>query len=221
MFNIIVKGNGWAEGQDTFTLGRIFEYTDQSYIDVYRPNGDLNIAGLAQLPTLFVQETFGQRDQIARVGTILRGHVNGREVVLEYVYDPLIPPIPNSQLEEFAAELGIERTQFFRTHWSVKSGDLYRALVRNLHPRRNRPTVFQLNEPPSVEQTLVSAMMPFHPDFNPVYQALQNAAQAAGMRCRRADDIWENPAVIQDVVSLIDRSRVVICDCTQRNPNVF
>jgi hypothetical protein len=28
-------------------------------------------------------------------------------------------------------------------------------------------------------------------------------------------------AVIQDVVSLIDRSTVVICDCTGRNPNVF
>jgi len=43
----------------------------------------------------------------------------------------------------------------------------------------------------------------------------------AGLRCRRADDIWENPAIIQDVVSLIDRSRVVVCDCTGRNPNVF
>jgi hypothetical protein len=26
---------------------------------------------------------------------------------------------------------------------------------------------------------------------------------------------------MQDIVSLIDRSRVVICDCTGRNPNVF
>jgi hypothetical protein len=27
--------------------------------------------------------------------------------------------------------------------------------------------------------------------------------------------------VIQDVVALIDRSRIVVCDCTGRNPNVF
>jgi hypothetical protein len=33
--------------------------------------------------------------------------------------------------------------------------------------------------------------------------------------------MWENPAIIQDIVSLIDRSRVVICDCTGRNPSVF
>jgi hypothetical protein len=67
----------------------------------------------------------------------------------------------------------------------------------------------------------VSAMMPFDPSFNAVYAALQRTAESAGLRCRRADDIWENPAVIQDVVSLIDRSHVIICDCTGRNPNVF
>ena len=64
-------------------------------------------------------------------------------------------------------------------------------------------------------------MMPFNPRLDRVYETLSQTAQAAGLRCRRADDIWENPAIIQDVVSLIDRSRVVICDCTGRNPNVF
>ena len=31
----------------------------------------------------------------------------------------------------------------------------------------------------------------------------------------------ENPAIIQDIVNLIDRAKVVVCDCTGRNPNVF
>lgn len=64
-------------------------------------------------------------------------------------------------------------------------------------------------------------MMPFDAGFNDVYAAIQLGADNAGLRCRRADDIWESPAIIQDVVSLIDRSRVVVCDCTGRNPNVF
>jgi hypothetical protein len=81
--------------------------------------------------------------------------------------------------------------------------------------------VFHLAEHENVEPSLVSAMMPFHPSFDAVYATLQRTALTAGLRCRRADDIWENPLVIQDVVSLIDRSRVVICDCTGRNPNVF
>lgn len=221
MFNLIVKSNAWAEGRDSFPASRMFEYTEQALSDRYRPAGVLDITALSQLPTLFVEETYGQGDQVARVGVILRGHIVGRDVVLEYAYDPSIPPIPNRQLQQFAAELGITDFQFSRTHWSVQSSDLFRSLLRNLQPRRSRPTVFQISDPESIERTLVSAMMPFHPNFNPVYETLQRTAESVGLRCRRADDIWENPAVIQDVVSLIDRSRVVICDCSGRNPNVF
>ncbi|CDQ09413.1 conserved protein of unknown function [Acidithiobacillus ferrivorans] len=221
MFNLIVKASGWAEGFDTFPGGRVFEYTEQLLVDRFKPDGQLDLAALITFPTVFVQETYGQGDQIARIGTIIRARMSGRDVVLEYVYDPGVPPIPNRHFQSFAAELGIADFQFSRTHWSVKSADLFRSLLRNLQPRRSRPTVFQIADPEAIERTLVSAMMPFHPSFTPVYETLQRTAQTVGLRCRRADDIWENPAVIQDVVSLIDRSRVVICDCSTRNPNVF
>jgi hypothetical protein len=105
--------------------------------------------------------------------------------------------------------------------WSVKDVDLYRTLLRNSQPRRQRPKVFQLAEYENIEPSLVSAMMPFNPSFDDVYATIQRTAKTVGLRCRRADDIWENPAVIQDVVWLIDRSSIVICDCTGRNPNVF
>ena len=221
MFNLIVKGGAWAEGHDTFPSSRVFEYTDQALADRFKPGGSLDFAALAQLPTLLVQETYGEGDQVARVGIIIRAHVLGRDIVLEYALDPGVPPIANRHLQTFASELGITEFQFSRTHWSVNSSDLFRSLLKNLQPRRSRPTVFQIADPEAVEPTLVSAMMPFHPSFAPVYETLKRTAQSVGMRCRRADDIWENPAVIQDVVSLIDRSRVVICDCSTRNPNVF
>ena len=64
-------------------------------------------------------------------------------------------------------------------------------------------------------------MMPFDAGFTAIYDSIKAAAEKVRLRCRRADDIWENPAIIQDIVSLIDRSRVVICDCTGRYPNVF
>lgn len=221
MFNLIVKGNEWADGRDTILGARVFEHTEQPLIDRFKPGGQLDLAAVAALPVLFVQETFGQGDQVARVGTILRARLSGWDVALEYAYDPGIPPIPNRLLQTFAGELEITDFQFQRTHWSIKDTDLFRALLRNMQPRRNRPTVFQLANPEAIEPTLVSAMMPFHPSFVAVYETLQRTAQAVGLRCRRADDIWENPAVIQDVVSLIDRSRIVICDCSTRNPNVF
>src|SRR4029078_9504141 len=84
-----------------------------------------------------------------------------------------------------------------------------------------RPTIFQIPEHENIEATLASAMMPFEAKFNPVYDSIRQAAENVGLRGRRADDIWENAAIIQDVVALIDRSRIVVCDCTDRNPNVF
>jgi hypothetical protein len=111
--------------------------------------------------------------------------------------------------------------EFGRTHWAVKDVDLYRMLLRNFQPRRQRPSVFTITEHENIEPMLVSLMMPFDAAFTLVADSLRSMVERVGLRCRRADDIWENPAIIQDIVSLIDRSRVVICDCTGRNPNVF
>jgi hypothetical protein len=221
LFNLLVKFSPWGDGRDTIPSARAFEYTEQSLIDRFKPGNQLDLAALASLPTLLVEETSGQGNQVARVGTITRARMAGQNISLDYTYDISVPAIPNRILQGFASDLDIQDFQFSRTHWSVKYADLFRALLRNVQFQRPRPRVFQLAEAENIEPTLVSAMMPFHPSFNAVYATLQRTAEAAGLRCRRADDIWENPAVIQDVVSLIDRSNIVICDCTGRNPNVF
>jgi hypothetical protein len=64
-------------------------------------------------------------------------------------------------------------------------------------------------------------MMPFAAGFDNVYAALQEAATESGMRCNRADDIWVNNHIMDDVINLIWRARVIISDMTSRNPNVF
>ncbi len=221
MFNLIVSGGGWAETRDTFPLGRIFEYTTDDIVERFKPGGIIDFDALRNLPTVFMEETWGDGKQLARVGTIIRASMTGKEVLLEYFYDPDIPPIPNKALESISHELDIRDFEFNRTHWAVKDQDLFRVLFRHFQPRRLQPKVFSLNEPEQIENVLASAMMPFSPNFDSVYDALKAICEKVGFRCRRADDIWENPAVIQDVVSLIDRSRVVICDCTGRNANVF
>ncbi|SEL20008.1 hypothetical protein SAMN05216387_10696 [Nitrosovibrio tenuis] len=67
----------------------------------------------------------------------------------------------------------------------------------------------------------MAVMMAFEARFNSVYNALQSAVTAAGMDCQRVDDIWVRDHIIQDVVSLIYRASIVICDLTGRNANVF
>jgi hypothetical protein len=221
MFNLLVSGSGWADSRDTMPSGRIFEYTDPEIVSRYRPENQIDFRALIALPVLFLEEISPPLDQPARVGFINRARLSGGDVALEYTFEPAVPPLTNNQIRELAQELDIENFEFSRTHWAVKDVDLFHVLLRNAQPRRPAPRVFQLAEPENIEESLVSVMMPFHSSFDGVYAAIANATTAAGLRSRRADDIWENPAIIQDVVSLIDRARIVICDCTDRNPNVF
>ena len=82
------------------------------------------------------------------------------------------------------------------------------------------PTVFKVpSEKPDIN--LVSVMMPFNGSMSGVYETIKLAAAATGYICKRADDIWDDSTVIQDVFSLIFQSYIVICDFTDKNPNVF
>lgn len=221
MFNLLVSGSGWADDRDTMPAGRTFEYTEEPLVARFKPKGKFDFAAIIQLPALFMEESSPAKNQVARVGRILSAKENGRDIVLEYVYDHAIPPLTNATIEMFSQELDLGEWEFTRTHWAIKDVDLFRVLLRHAQPRRQKPKVFVLQDPEIIESELVSAMMPFDASFGAVYSTLKAACTDAGLRCRRADDIWENPAVIQDVVSLIDKSKVVICDCTGRNPNVF
>ena len=219
MFNLLVFNVDWKKGRVSVPKGRVLEYTDDHTLERFTDQGQPALDHLSSLPCLFCVE--GTSDEIAHVGQINRARISGKDIVLEVSIDTDVPPLLNSMLYSNHTELNIEEFEFSRNHWAVKDVDLYRFLLRNVQPRRQRPTVFQIPEHENVEPTLSSAMMPFDASFNEVYAAIRKATEGVGLKCRRADDIWDNPAIIQDVVSLIDRSRVVVCDCTGRNPNVF
>ncbi len=221
MFNLLVKFSGWGEGRDKLGSDRVFEYTESDVEDKFVTNDHIDFNSLRSLPTLFLEETRFDSTQTAQVGTIINARKTGREISLEYAFDQSVPPITNQKLGEIRTELDIAEFEFSRTHWAIKDVDLFRVLIRHTQPRRHRPHLFTLADPENIDRTLISAMMPFHPHFDAVYEKLQDVENSVGLTCKRADDIWENPTIIQDVVSLIDRSRTIICDCTDRNPNVF
>jgi len=201
-------------------MGRMFEYTEAQITAQYREGGNPLLESLTSFPCLFCVE--GITDEVAYIGQINRARIVGGEVALELSFDTDVPPLQNSMIYTNRAELHMPNDfEFSRNHWAVKDVDLYRFLLRNVRPRRQRPSVFQITEHENIERALASAMMPFDAGFNATYDAIRQAAENAGLRCRRADDIWENAAIIQDVVALIDRSRIVVCDCSGRNPNVF
>lgn len=198
----------------------MFEYTDKNIAAQFKQGDVILLDRLMALPCLFMSE--GIRDEIAYIGQINRARIIGQDVSFEFTLDAGVPPLQNSMIyaNRMALDMRVD-FEFSRNHWAVKEVDLYRFLLSNIRPRRQRPTVFQIAEHENIEPALVSVMMPFDAGFNAVYESIQEATGNVKLRCRRADDIWENPAIIQDVVALIDRSRIIICDCTGRNPNVF
>ncbi|WP_082547488.1 hypothetical protein [Rhodanobacter sp. Soil772] len=222
MFNFLVNIGGWLEPRGEMLASRVFEFADAAVDEELRgTDGRIDLQRAIKLPVLFAEETHPNQQQFARVGLISHIRLSGRSYEFQFSVDPLVPPISNMKLQEIGLELGISNGELSRTHWAVKEADLFRTLLRHAQPTRSRPRVFTINDPEVTEDVLVSVMMPFDTLFSGVYASIQGAAEDSGMRCRRADEIWENPAIIQDIVNLIDRAKVVICDCTGRNPNVF
>lgn len=215
MFNLIV---GFTEG--AAESSRMLEHTSPHVKEWLSPTGSLDPARLVGLPTLILPETGGApSSDFARIGHIESVNYVGREYRYRFTPTPGVLPMPTDHVVAAAGALGISDWEFRRTHWAVKEYDLYGALFQHLVPPVS-PKVFTLPASPK-ERDLVAVMMPFDPGFSDVYAALRAAADAAGLRCQRADDIWIHDHVMDDVISLIWRARVVIADMSGKNPNVF
>ena len=117
-----------------------------------------------------------------------------------------------------------ELLDFLNERYPVGDDSVNDQLISSKSDERTRivfnPLVFNVpDEQPN--QNLISVMMPFSLATANTYKAIKKAALNAGFVCQRADDIWLDSAVIQDVFSLIFRSFIVVCDFSGKNPNVF
>lgn len=215
MYNLLV---GFAD--DTVFGGRVFEYTDDTVLQYVRPRGAVDLTRLTRLPALVMPETGFEVPQVARVGRITDLTWVGGDLRYRFIPNASIPAIPTSRIQDAAARLEIVDFEFTRTHWAVKAVDLYGVLAE-LDIAATTPRVFRLPVDTPREPDLVAVMMPFDPSLTNVYEALRTAATQAGFRCHRADDIWDNAHIMDDVLSLIWRARTVISDFTGKNSNVF
>ena len=184
----------------------------------------LKTASLKLLPTVLMPETSGSfgDDQLARIATITEVKIHACDVQISYIVDAKFPPIPNDTIEpRLSTEWGLGRWETTRTHWAIKDVDLYRSIIPAYLDRRFHPKVFRLPSDYAVQKSLVSIMMPMNAEFNDVYTAIREVMGDRNLECKRADDIWQSHAIMEDVVSLISRSRIVVVDCSGDNPNVF
>lgn len=217
MYNLIV---GFIDG--VASADRLLEYTDDTVRQYVAPFGAVDPSRLVGFPTLVMPELQDKGSpQVARVGEVADLVLVGRDYRFRFVPNPAVPPIASDRIERASQRLQISDWEFNRHHWAVKNVDLYRVLHESILESTSAPKVFRLPIEIPTERDLVAVMMPFDARFANVYETLQVAAAESGMRCQRADEIWVNNHIIDDIINLIWRARVVISDLSSRNPNVF
>lgn len=222
MFHLLVKYRGWANHSDTVPSERVLKFTEPRLVEFFKPRDVLDIDRVSQYPALFMSEIGGPGPQLARLGSITSIQMDNGSVSLGYSFDAEMPGLQNVQIGKAHEQLGIvDGFELKHTHWSVRDIDLFRTLLRlQLSPVSN-PKAFELDQAESVDERLISVMMPFDQRFDVVLRAIQSAATQLQMKCVRADELFKADTILRNVVSTINTSRVVICDCTGGNPNVF
>lgn len=221
MFHFLVSFQGWPDGAGSIPTGRIYIKPDEAPGNAFLSNGQLDIDKVSKVPALLVNETGGRGPQFAKIAYITSLNQGPRDTAIQYAVDSSIAAISNEEFEMYTDHLGIGKRALTHTHWSVCNADIFKIFLVSQQKRAIGPKVFSADSIYKQEPDLVSVMMPFGAEFTPVLSALQSAASALGLRCVRADDIWEHHAIVQDIVNLIAKARVVVCDCSAKNANVF
>lgn len=217
MYNLLV---GFPDG--SAHASRVLEYTTDGVKSKVAPQGILDPSILMGLPTVVMPEIGQGEPEFARLGRILDLSKHGGNYEYRFVPDRSVSPLPLDKLLADADRWSIDKYEFYRTHWAVKDVDAYAAMWGTVAgPSMPGPKAFHLPTQKLQSEDLVAVMMPFDAKFTPVYDALRGAAAEVGMRCQRADDIWKNEHILDDVLELIWTARVVVADLTDRNANVF
>ncbi|SEW47226.1 hypothetical protein SAMN04488515_3558 [Cognatiyoonia koreensis] len=215
MYHLVVLEGSFSQNQVSCEYGRFLEYTSEANIEKFKDLTDLE---LLEYPAIFMGE--GYDDEPARIGKLIKISKVGREVKAYYVVDPDLPALTNRQIYDLSEELDIASFEFSRNHWALKDVDLFEVLLRAGVRQPFQPSVFRLSRNP-VKSDLISVMMPFDASSDKVYANLKRAIEGEGLRCNRADDIWKNSHIMEDVIELICTARVVVCDLSGMNANVF
>ena len=249
MYNLLVQPTTWEASSGSITIERNHFYSystlDRDFNKSWSLSPDYD--RLIKLPCLFVKKfekyprpsvltstlfdkanTIERRKRAesewhhpARVGSINSAKKISKQLDITYAVDTEIVDLTSGIVQLNREYFGINERELWDNYWAVKHVDLYRSVLHLLRSRRRSPTIFSVSAIEQIDSQQISVMMPFERRFDRVFSTLRKTSNQLGLRCNRADDFWENHEIMRDIVSLIDRSRIVICDCTGRNPNVF
>ena len=148
MLNLLISGDptAWESHTCRIDASRFGEYHADGAKPLSLSDAE-TIRTLESLPTLLVYESAidGENVHLVRYGTITGLHRDGRDLAFQFTLDPEHGYFPRSLLQKFASELDLHRFEHYRTHWSVKQGNVPNALLAQASPQppaRNVPRVY-------------------------------------------------------------------------------
>ena len=208
-------------GSYDFPHDRLFGYTDDDIKAIYRND----LKSLSNLPTLILSEVhreewrpaaFGRVSEIELFGSNIRFH-------FESLYDGFSSEeiFRSRHLDFLLRRSGVDESS--RMHWAVKRGNLFEALFKLIGERSDSetPKLFNVERWPPEDLGHIAVMMPFSPEFDPVYEAIQTVCASHKLKALRVDEIYRPVPIIDDIFSVIAQSGLVISDLSGRNPNVL
>ena len=74
---------------------------------------------------------------------------------------------------------------------------------------------------PDVLSCDVFVIMPFLKEMKNIYLLIAECCNKLNLSVQRADDLFGASHVIDDIWDLVTSAKVIVCDCTHKNPNVF
>lgn len=109
-------------------------------------------------------------------------------------------------------------------YWRIRSvmGYSLKDFAKN-DPKKSMiiSPIFGLPQIPNRSYDLF-VLMPFRAELEPVYEVHMKAiAKELNMTIARADDLFTAGSIVEEIWSYIAQSRIILADCTDRNPNVF
>ena len=92
---------------------------------------------------------------------------------------------------------------------------------KNVKVQLKSMSIFRSNDF-NVDSKKCFIVMPFNPDEDKIYNdVIKPLVESCGLECFRADEIYNNKAIVEDIWRSINESGIIIADLSGRNANVF
>lgn len=125
-------------------------------------------------------------------------------------------PVDYNDIQKKLIELGFSDDEVYKIFSKITDLDIEDS---------NSPEIFTLSiftkKQPKIDPTLCFVLIPFSVKFDGVYGEIVKIVKKSGFNCQRADEIYSNGPIIEDVLESINKANFLITDLTSRNPNVM